>query len=99
MLIYAVDHPELPPLEMPTRFKMEIVYFMTPSGEHGAPSLGTDEYWICREEAIKWLDNLVVYVVSPLDARAKAEIELSEEHEAWLTWMVENKVQHVRLVF
>jgi len=49
------------------------------------------------DEAIKWLDELVVYVVSPLDARSKAEIELTDEHEAWLNWMVENNVQHVRL--
>jgi hypothetical protein len=97
MLIHSVDHPEIPPFEMPTRFKMEIVYFMTPSGDHGAPQLGPNEYWICRDEAVKWLDDLVVYVVSPLDARSKAEIELTDEHEAWLTWMVENEVQHVRL--
>ena len=25
------------------------------------------------------------------------EIELTDDHEAWLTWMVENNVQHVRL--
>ena len=98
MKIQSVDHPELPPLEMPARFKMEIVYFMTPAGDGGAPqTLGANEYWIRREEALKWLDELVVKVVSPLDARAKAEIELTEEHEAWLTWMVENNVQHVRL--
>ncbi len=97
MLIHAVDHPELPPLEMPARFKMENVYFMTPAGEGGAPQLGPNEYWICRDEAIQWLEDLVVYVVSPLDARAKAEIELTDELEAWLTWFVENKVQHVRL--
>ncbi|MGI8981094.1 MAG: hypothetical protein ACR2FY_17855 [Pirellulaceae bacterium] len=97
MLIHSVDHPDLPPFEMAARFKMEIVYFMTPAGDHGAPQLGPNEYWICREEAIKWLDDLVVFVVSPLDARSKAEIELTDEHEAWLAWMVENGVQHVRL--
>src|SRR5436190_21134831 len=97
MLIHAVDHPNLPPFDMPSRFKMEVVYFMTPSGDHGVPPLGPHEYWIRREEAVKWLDELVVYVVSPLDARAKAEIELTDEHEAWLNWMVENEIQHVRL--
>ncbi len=97
MLIHSVDHPDLPPFEMPARFKMEIVYFMTPAGDHGAPQLGPNEYWICREEAIKWLDDLVVFVVSPLDAQSKAEIELTDDHEAWLTWMVENGIQHVRL--
>ena len=37
MRVYAVDHPDLQPLEMPRRFKHDIAYFMTPPGEHGAP--------------------------------------------------------------
>lgn len=98
MKIYSVDKPELPPLEVSQRFKMQIVYFMTPSGEHGAPKLGPGEYWIRLDEAKQWLDEGAVYVVSPLDAESKAEIELSEEQEAWLEWLVDNEVQHVRLV-
>lgn len=97
MLIHSVDKPHLPPFEMPARFKMEIVYFMTPSGDHGAPQLGEGEYWIRREEARKWLEDLVVSIMSPLDARSKADIELTEEHEAWLQWLVDNDIQHVRL--
>lgn len=97
MKIYAVDQPDLPPLEMPAKFKMQIVYFMTPSGEHGAPQLGPCEYWIQLDEAKKWLDEGAISVVSPLDAASKAEIELTEEQEAWLEWMVANNVQHVRL--
>ena len=34
---------------------------------------------------------------SPLDAATKAEIELSEDHERWLEWMVEHQIQHIRL--
>ena len=97
MLIHSVDHPNLPPFEMPARFKMEIVYFMTPSGNPGVPPLGPNEYWIRRDEAVKWLEDLVVSIMSPLDARSKADIELTEEHEAWLAWMVENEIEHVRL--
>ena len=97
--VYAVDKPDLPPLEMPDRFKTEVVYFMTPPGERGAPQTGPREYWIQREEARQWLDDFVVAVVSPLDAEAIAEFELSEEQEAWLEWMVANEVQHVRLEY
>ena len=97
--VYAVDKPDLPPLEMPDRFKTEVVYFMTPPGERGAPQMGPREYWIQREEARQWLDDFVVAVVSPLDAEAIAEFELSEEQEAWLEWMVANEVQHVRLEY
>jgi hypothetical protein len=97
MKLLALDRPGVPPLEMPERFRTEIVYFMTPADSAGAPPLGTDEYFVRLDEAKQWLDELVVYVVSPLDAEAKAEIELSEDHERFLQWLVDHGVQHVRL--
>ena len=98
MKIIAVNKPELPPLEMPSRFRTEIVFFMTPPGVRGAPAeLGPSEYWIELDEAKKWLEELVVYVVSPLDAQNQAEIELTEDHERWLQWLVDNGVQRVRV--
>src|SRR5262245_28748572 len=99
MRILAVGQQGVPPLEMPDRFRMEIVYFMTPPGERDAPSsLSDNEYWINLDDARRWLDELVVYVVSPLDAENQAEIELTEYHEAFLQWLVSNNVQHVRMV-
>jgi hypothetical protein len=98
MKIIAVDRPNLPPLEMPARFRTEIVFFMTSAGDGSAPAeLAPNEYWIDLDEARKWLDELVVYVVSPLDAQNKAEIELTEDHERWLQWLVDNGVQRVRV--
>ncbi len=99
MKVIAVDQPGAPPLPMPDRFRMEIPFFMTPPGEKDAPaSLGENEYWINLDEARVWLDEGVVYVVSPLDAENKAEIELTEYHEAFLQWIVKHGVRHVRLV-
>ena len=97
MKIISLDHPELPPLEMPARFRTEIVYFTTPPGQSGMPSLGADEYWIRAADAERCLDEMVVRVVSPLDSRSKAEIELTDYQEAWLQWLVDNQVQHVRV--
>jgi len=97
MLIYAVDKPDLPPFEMPARFRTEIAYFITPAGEQGVPSLAADEYWIRLEDAQRWYDDLVIEIVSPLDAAAKTEIELTEEQEAWLQWMIANQVERVRV--
>jgi hypothetical protein len=97
MKIYSVDHPDLSPFQMPDSFRTQIVYFITPSGTHGVPELSASEYWIRLEDARQWLDTLVVLVISPLDAAAKAEIELTDEQEAWLQWMVDNQVQHVRV--
>jgi hypothetical protein len=98
MKITAIDKPDAPPLEMPSRFRMEVVYFMTPAGSHTAPAaLGPDEYWIDAAEAKVWLDDLVISIMSPLDASSKADIELSDDHERFLEWLVKHDVQHVRL--
>ena len=98
MKIRAIDHPEAPSLEMPERFRTEIVYFMTPAGAGNAPPvLAADEYWIDATEAQGWLDELVISIVSPLDAASKADIELSEDHERFLEWLQRHGVQHVRL--
>lgn len=98
MKIIAVDRPELLPLEMPARFRTEIVFFITSPGEGNAPAeLATNEYWIDLAQAKQWLEELVVYVVSPLDAQNKAEIELTEDHERWLEWLVRHGVQRVRV--
>jgi hypothetical protein len=98
MKLNSLDQPSAPPLELPDRFRMEIVYFMTPPGERGAPATLPDgEYWIDREEARRWLDEQVVHVVSPLDAENMAEIELTEYHEAFLQWLVAHGIRHVKL--
>ncbi len=97
MRVYAVDHPELPPLEMSSRFKRDIAYFMTPPGERGAPSLPSGEYWITLSDAQHWLDEGILTLVSPLDSENKAEAEITEEQEKWLEWLIAHNVQHVRL--
>ena len=70
---------------------------MTISGEAEVPKLPSGEYWIRLADAKSSLDEGVVRIVSPLDSASKAEIELSEEQEAWLEWMVKSGIQHVRL--
>jgi hypothetical protein len=97
VMVHAVDRPELPPHPMPDRFRRDVAYFKTPSGSHGVPPLPRDEYWIRLDDARTWLDDGGVEVISPLDSSAKAEIELTDEQEAWLEWMVANDVEHIRL--
>jgi hypothetical protein len=97
MLVRAIDKPDVPPLEMPARFRTDIAYFMTPAGVGGAPKLPAGEYWISASDAQRWLDEGVVEVISPLDSVHSTEFELTEEQENWLRWMVEHEVQHVRV--
>jgi hypothetical protein len=96
--VTPIDQPAAPTLSLPDRFRMEIPFFMTPPGERGAPAdLGENEYWIDPGEARRWLDEGVVYVVSPLDAENQAEIELTEYHETFLQWLLTHNICRVRL--
>jgi hypothetical protein len=103
MRVYAVDRSDLPPLEMPSRFRRDIHYFMAvpgekeAPGEHDVPKLPPDEFWIRLEDARRWLDDGMLMLVSPLDSENQAEVEISEDQEKWLEWLLANQVQHVRL--
>lgn len=96
MLVHAVGK-SIPPHKMPDRFRTDVAYFMTPSGDHGVPPLPPGEYWVRLEDARRWLYDLVVPVVSPLDAQSVSELELTDEQEAWLEWMIANEIEHVRV--
>jgi hypothetical protein len=82
---------------MSDRFRHEITYFMSIPGELGVPKLPAGEYWVSLGAARTWLDEGTFHLVSPLDSENKTEVELSEEHEAWLEWMVSQGVEHVRV--
>jgi hypothetical protein len=82
---------------MPDRFRHEITYFMSIPGERDIPCLPKDEYWVRLDEAAAWYEEGVFSLVSPLDSENQTEVELTEEQEGWLAWMIENKVEHVRL--
>jgi hypothetical protein len=97
MLVHAVDRPDLPPLEMPSRFKHDVAYFMTLPGDRGAPKLPSGEYWIDLDDVRRWLDDGVLLVYSPLDSTKQAEIQLTADQEEWLEWMLSNQVNHIRL--
>lgn len=96
-LVLAVAQPQLAPFRMSDRFRHEVTFFMTPGDAAGAPQLARGEYWIRLEDARTALDDGVVRIVSPLDSANRAEIEITEEHELWLEWMIAHAVEHVRL--
>lgn len=95
--VVSLDQSKAGSIDMPERFRKEIVYFMTPSDTPGAPACGRSEYWIQPADAQRWLDDGIFTLVSPLDAESVAEIELTEDQERWLEWMVAHGVTHVRL--
>jgi hypothetical protein len=97
MQVIPVDNPNAPTCEMPARFQRDIAYFMTPGGERGAPKLPAGEYWIDPQDARRWLDEGVLSLVSPLDSEHQAEVELTEDQERFLEWLIEHQIRHVRL--
>ncbi len=83
---------------MSARFKHDITYFVTPSGNPGVPeSLAKGEWWVQREDARRIYDEGIIRIVSPLDSGVTAELEITEEQEAWLEWIIQNEIEHVRL--
>lgn len=96
--VLALDGQTTEPIQMPERFRLEVVYFMTPGDAPLAPKLGPNEYWIEPQNVQKWLEEGCFSVVSPLDAESVAEIELSEEHERWLEWLKKNQITRVRIL-
>jgi hypothetical protein len=97
MQVVAVDRPDVSALEMPDRFRRDVAYFMTPAGEKGAPKLPAGEFWIDLQDARRWLDDGVLSLVPPLDSEHHTEVELTEDQEHWLEWLLEHGIQHVRL--
>lgn len=96
--VTAVHKPDLPPFEMPDRFRHDVTYFCTPAGDEGAPAkLGSHEYWVRLEDSRTIYDDGVIRIVSPLDSATTAELEITDEQEAWLEWMIEHEVEHIRL--
>ena len=96
--VIAVGRAEVPNLEMPDRFRHEITYFMALPNGAEVPALPSGEYWIRHSEAQTWYEDGVLSIVSPLDSENRTEVELSEEQENWLAWILRNDVQHVRVV-
>jgi hypothetical protein len=95
--VIAVGRPEIEACVMPDRFRHDVTYFMTPAGDRGVPELGPLEFWIHADNARRWLDEGVLELVSPLDSTKSAEVEISEEQEVWLEWLLANGIEHIRL--
>lgn len=91
------DNLAATPIDISERMRSQLVYFITPSDAPHVPPLEADEYWIDMDSATEWLEEGVFEVVSPLDSENKTTIELSEEQEIFLEWLVTHQVQHIRL--
>lgn len=97
VLVYPVDQPEIPPHTMPDRFRHEVAYFMDVRTDAGHPPTVPGEYWIDLTQAQEWYDDGAIQLVSPLDSENRTDVELSEEQEGWLEWLLAHGIAHIRL--
>ena len=95
--VTPVLNPASASIDISDRLRSQLVYFITPSDASHVPQLEADEYWIDIDNATQWLEEGVFELVSPLDSENKTTIELSEEQEVFLEWLVKYQVQHIRL--
>ena len=96
--LVPLDRPEVAPRPVSSRLRGQLVYFTSPAGAPGVPTLGEREYFFAAEDVVRWLDDGIIALVSPLDTANMTEVELSEEQEEFLQWLRDNRVQHARLV-
>lgn len=96
--LVPIDRPEVRPCTLSTRLRSQLVYFASAPDAPGVPPLGEAEYFFAADDVAKWLDDGVLYLVSPLDTDNMTEVELSEEQESLLGWLHTNNVQHARVV-
>jgi hypothetical protein len=97
-LVVAVGREGVSPRQISPRLRSQLSYFMSAAGETGVPALGDDEYWFDAANVARWLADGVFHLVSPLDTAHMTEVELSEEQEDFLNWLMAAGVQHVRVV-
>lgn len=95
--VHAVNRPEVPALQLSPRFRHDVTYFAAHPTDIGRPALPQGEYYILLAEARTTLDDGVFRIVSPLDSDNRTELEITEEQEDWLRWVVEHQVEHIRL--
>lgn len=97
VLVYAAGRADIPPHTMSDRFRHDVAYFMQIPAEGGG-ELPTGEFLIDLAQARAWFEDGVISLVSPLDSQNRTEVEISEEQEGWLEWLLAHQVNHIRLV-
>ncbi|ODA36480.1 MULTISPECIES: hypothetical protein [Planctopirus] len=96
--VIAVDRTDVAACVMPDRFRHDVTYFASPAGTGDAPAqLSPREYWINAADAKVTLEDGVLTIVSPLDSSSRTELEITEDQERWLEWLVKHNIQHIRL--
>ena len=93
-LVSAIDKPDLEPYEVSRTLRGQLHYFT--EGEIRDTQKPND-YFFPIERTSELLEEGVFYLVSPLDDQNRAEIEITDEQEDFLEWLVSNEIEQIRV--
>lgn len=92
--VIPLDKTEISPYEISATLRNQLPYFT----DGNIRETGNfDEFFFPIARTTELLEDGVFYVVSPLDDQNQAEIEITEEQEDLLEWLVSNRIEEVRI--
>ena len=92
ILATPLDRDGVAPRPIPPRLRSQLNYFVAAGGPHVER-----EYRFDPDEVRRWVEDGVILLVSPLDTAHATEVELSEEQEDFLGWLVAHDVWRIRV--
>ena len=92
--VIPLNKIEIAPYEISATLRNQLQYF-TDGKIHDTGN--SDEFVFPIARTTELLEDGVFYVVSPLDDQNQAEIEITEEQEDLLEWLVSNRIEEVRI--
>ncbi len=93
-LIYSLDKTALSPFEISPMLRKQLQYFTDGEVRHAGSA---HEFFFPLVRTSLLLEQGVFHVVSPLDDQNQAEIEITDEQEDLLQWLVRNQIERVRV--
>ena len=93
-LVVPLDKIEIAPYEISPTLKKQLQYFT--DGEVRDTDK-PDELFFPLARTSELLEEGVFYVVSPLDDQNQAEIEITDEQEDLLEWLVSNQIERAQV--
>ena len=97
-LASAIDKPTVDPYEISQTLRGQLHYFTEgASARQWEHSGDPNAFFFPLELTSELYDEGVFYVTSPLDDQNQAEIEITEEQEDFLDWLISNQIEKVKV--
>lgn len=93
LLATPLDRDGIAPRPISPRLRSQLNYFVAADSGPHVPH----EYGFNPDEVRRWVDDGVILLVSPLDTANATEVELSEEQEDFLGWLLAHDVRRIRV--